>query len=115
MTSEIDKAIAEITGVTGKNRVFLAGDIGRFVGETEVEWRFEKDGRYSPYVKLPRVAFTYVREYDRTAGYLVNFWLVEMARPAAVNFGIADFILTDAEAVRHKTRILGTEGHLHSV
>lgn len=104
--TEIDKAIAEITGITGKNRVALAGDIGRFCGETEVEWRFEKDGRYSPYVKLPRVAFTYVREYDRTAGFLVNFWLVEMAKPLAAMHGLEDFVLTEAEAQKHRARIL---------
>lgn len=101
---EIDDAIREITSVRGDNRVALAGDIGRFCGETEVEWRFEKDGRYSPFVRLPRAAFTYVREFGKD-GELVNFWLVEMARLFAAMHGLEEFILSDEDARRHRERI----------
>lgn len=97
--TEIDAAIAEITGIRGDvRRVWFAADIVGETGEDDVEWVFIKGGVREK-VTLPRAAFRLERERG------VNFWLVEMAEPLARHYAIDHLAITDAEAAEHRERI----------
>lgn len=103
---QIEDVIADVTGVRGDvERVYFAADIGNaFVDE--VDWIFIKGGERRK-VTLPRAIFSYERERARGSegGKLVNFWLVEMARPFAGVYGVEEFVLTGEELAEAKLRI----------